>query len=154
MGIIEGPFDRDKFKHVKMQDDELVLVACPKDSLALKGFAEIDDIVFGGRLILRERGSGTRVVFENRLLEMGYNPTQVKVYMEIGSIGAIKSLVEAGLGYTVISRAAVAREAEAGTLVIVPIRNLTILREFNFIYTDKNPGEFVEDFISFIATQK
>lgn len=151
LGITEGPFDRERFNYVKMQDDELVLVASPQDSLASKGAAEMDDVVYGGRLILRERGSGTRVVFENRLAEMGYDISRIKVYMEIGSIGAIKSLVEAGLGYTVISKAAVMREVEAGTLVTVPIRNVRIMREFNFIYTDKKPKEFVDDFISFMT---
>ncbi len=151
LGIIEGPFDKERFSYVKMQDDELVLVASPQDSLAAGGCAELEDIVRGGRLILRERGSGTRVVFENRLAEMGYDISQMKVYMEIGSIGAIKSLVEAGLGCTVISKAAVMRELNAGTLVTIPIRNVRIMREFNFIFTDKKPDDFVCDFIDFMT---
>jgi len=153
LGITEGPFDKERFSYVKMQDDELVLVASPQDSLAENSAAELEDIVYGGRLILRERGSGTRVVFENKLAEMGYDISQIKVYMEIGSIGAIKSLVEEGLGYTVISKAAVMRELSAGTLVTVPIRNVRVMREFNFIYTDKNPEEFIDDFIGFMTHQ-
>ena len=71
--------------------------------------------------------------------------------MEIGSIGAIKSLVEANLGYTVISRTAVNRELQAGTLVAVPIDGIKIMREFNFVYMKDSPVEFINSFINFLS---
>ncbi len=70
---------------------------------------KIEDIIHSGKLILREKGPGTRVIFENKLVELGYRPSDVKAYMEAGSIGAIKSLVEANLGYTIISGEAVGK---------------------------------------------
>lgn len=71
--------------------------------------------------------------------------------MEIGSIGAIKSLVEANLGYTVISRTAVNRELQAGSLVAVPIDGIKIMREFNLIYSKDSPVEFINSFIIFLS---
>jgi DNA-binding transcriptional LysR family regulator len=65
-------------------------------------------------------------------------------------IGAIKSLVEANLGYTVISREAVKREAEAGILSIIPINGVRFMREFNFVYLQHSPFDFIENFMNFV----
>ncbi len=150
LGIVEGPFDKVKFNYLKMKDDELVLVAAPNNSFAGREAVNINDVIHSGKLILREKGSGTRMIFENKLLELGYDLSDVKIYMEVGSIGAIKSLVEANLGVTIISKAAVKKEVELGTLRIIPFEDVKIMREFNFIYLDHRPLDFTEDFISFL----
>lgn len=150
LGIVEGPFDKGKFNHKKLKDDELVLVAAPISSLAKSQKVEIGEIFSDGKLILREKGSGTRMIFENKLQELGYNLSDMKIYMEVGSIGAIKSLVEANLGYTVISREAVKREVEAGILAIIPIQGIRVKREFNFVYLDHGPHDFIENFMNFV----
>lgn len=150
LGIVEGPFDKGKFNYKKLKDDELVLVASPLNSFVKRARVELSDIINSGKLILREKGSGTRMIFENKLLELGVGLSNLKIYMEVGSIGAIKSLVEANLGYTVISREAVKREVEAGTLAIIPIQGIRIMREFNFVFLDQSPEDFTEEFMSFL----
>lgn len=150
LGIVEGPFDKVKFNYLKMKDDELVLVAAPNNSFAVREAVNINDVIHSGKLILREKGSGTRMIFENKLLELGYDLSDVKIYMEVGSIGAIKSLVEANLGVTIISKVAVRKEVELGALRIIPFEGVKIMREFNFIYLDQRPLDFTEDFISFL----
>ncbi|HEY9061863.1 MAG TPA: LysR family transcriptional regulator [Pseudobacteroides sp.] len=150
LGIVEGPFDKSKFNYKKLKDDELVLVAAPISSLTMREKVRINEILNDGRLILREKGSGTRMIFENKLKELGYNIVDMKIYMEVGSIGAIKSLVEANLGYTVISREAVKREVEAGTLTIIPIDGAKFKREFNFVFMEHGPFDFIENFMSFV----
>lgn len=151
LGIVEGPFDKRAFRYAKMKDDELILVASPQNEMSGNAAVSIEEVISGGKLILREKGSGTRLIFENKLLEMGCSLSDVKVYMEIGNIGAIKSLVEANLGYTVISREAVKSEIEAGTLVHIPIENTRIMREFNFVYLDNCPEDFIKAFVSFLT---
>ncbi|OPX43296.1 HTH-type transcriptional regulator CysL [Ruminiclostridium hungatei] len=151
LGIVEGPFDKTRFKYKKFKEDELVLAVSPKSHLAKMEEIELADIVGMGRLILRENGSGTRSVFENKLLELGIGLQQVKIYMEVGSIGAIKSLVQADLGYTVISREAVRQEVAAGTLKTVPLKGVRILREFNFVYLDYGQEAFINGFIEFLT---
>ncbi len=152
LGVVEGPFDKTKFNYRKFKDDELVLVASPQNKFAQMNKVFIKDVVKECLLILREKGSGTRVVFENKLEELGYNPSDLNVYMEIGSLGAIKSLVEANLGCTVISREAVRKEVQSGTLVVVPIKDARIMREFNFIYLDNSPMEFINEFMDFLLS--
>lgn len=148
LAIVEGNFDRDRFRYKKMRDDELVLAAAPLNKLAQKGIVKIDDVL-SGKLILREKGSGTREIFENKLLDMGYDLDDINPYMEIGSIDAIKAMVEANLGYTIISKETIKREVSQRTIEIVPIKGIRILREFNFIYLDDGLMDFIDEFIRF-----
>ena len=59
LGVVEGPFDANRFLFKKLSDDELVLAVSPESNLACKPSVEMDEII-NGSLILRERGSGTR----------------------------------------------------------------------------------------------
>jgi molybdate-binding protein len=75
----------------------------------LRDKVSIEEIL-QGELILREKGSGTREIFENKLQGSGYDINSFNPYMELGSIPAIKSLVEENLGYTIISKETIKRE--------------------------------------------
>ena len=58
-------------------------------------------------MIWRESLSGTRHTVENTLREYSVLD-KIQSYMEIGSTQAIKSVVEAGLGITILPRLTVA----------------------------------------------
>lgn len=148
--LVEGPFDKNRFNYRKFKDDELVLAVSAKHEFCKRNSVELEEVI-SGRLILREKGSGTRKIFENKLIELGYDLESIEIYMEIGDISAIKSLVESNLGYTIISREAIKREAEIGVIKIVPIQGVNILREFNFIYLDESKDEFINNFIDFCS---
>lgn len=63
-------------------------------------------------ILLREAGSGTRGTAEELLAELGVDPPT----LTLGSNGAIRESVQVGLGITLISRDAVGRELDEGTL--------------------------------------
>ena len=153
LALVEGPFNKDRFNHVKMKDDELVLAVSPNHEFSEKNEVTLEDII-KGKLILREKGSGTRKIFENKLEDLGFNIDEMRVYMEIGDISAIKSLVEANLGYTIISKESIKREIEKGTICKKPIKDIRIFREFNFIYLKNGKEEFIDNFIEFCKDYK
>ncbi|MGI9120997.1 MAG: LysR family transcriptional regulator [Acidimicrobiales bacterium] len=62
--------------------------------------------------LVREAGSGTRSTVEELFEELGISPST----LTLGSNGAIRESVRAGLGLTLISRDAVARELSRGAL--------------------------------------
>lgn len=66
-------------------------------------------------LIVFESGSGTRQLIDNWLLSAGKPITPV---MELGSIEAIKRMVRAGLGYSIVPRLAVESPQERSGLVV------------------------------------
>jgi DNA-binding transcriptional LysR family regulator len=63
-------------------------------------------------VLVREEGSGTRGTAEEMLDELGIDPPT----LTLGSNGAIRESVQVGLGITLISRDAVTRELDEGTL--------------------------------------
>lgn len=146
--VVEGPFDRKKFKFKKFKDDELVLAVSPDNEFIKQKQVDIKDVI-SGNLILRERGSGTRKIFEDKVVDAGYDLKDIRNYMEIGSISAIKSLVESNLGYTVISKETIKKEIAIGTIKVLPIKDMSIVREFNFIYLPEKEEKFIDQFISF-----
>lgn len=152
LGIVEGPFDKSKFKSKVLQADELVLAASPFSPFTQKKQVDMSEVINEGKLIMREKGSGTRMIFENKLLELGYNLSELKIYMEVGSIGAIKSLIKANLGYTVISMEAVKDEVNSGQLSIIPIRGVKIMRELSIVYKDNGQKDFINAFIDFLLS--
>ncbi|HKD35918.1 MAG TPA: LysR substrate-binding domain-containing protein, partial [Pirellulales bacterium] len=81
-------------------------------------------------LILREVGSGTRDVIEEALAN---RKLKVSPLMSLGSTEAIKRAVEAGVGLAIVSELAVDREVRAGTLVVLPVAELTIDRPFRVL---------------------
>ncbi len=148
MGVIEGPFDRSRVNYKKYRDDELVLAFSPIHPFAHRGSVSIEEVL-QDKLILREKGSGTRKVFEDRLLASGYKLEDMNLYMEIGSIMALISLVESNLGCTIISKEAIKSSLKDNRLKTIPIKDFEIYREFNFIYLDELNRSFIDKFIKF-----
>jgi DNA-binding transcriptional LysR family regulator len=79
--------------------------------------------------LLREPGSGTRATAEEWLADAGISPPT----LTIGSNGAIVQSVAVGLGVTLISKDAVRREVEAGTVRILPVRGLPLRRHWHAV---------------------
>ena len=79
------------------------------------------DHLLAARWVLREKGSGTRQVFEDALRSRGIDPAALDVVMELPSNEAVRSVVEAGAGATVISRLVVADKLSGGSLVELPL---------------------------------
>ena len=152
-GLVEGPFSKSKYEHRLLQEDELILVFSPQHRLAGKDEVELQDLL-KEKMIVREEGSGTRTFFEEELRRRGYTLSDFDSVMEIGNISAIRTLVLANLGITVISREAVRRELESKALCSIPIHGFDLAREFRFVYRhDSLAKGFIKDFMGFCLEQ-
>jgi DNA-binding transcriptional LysR family regulator len=152
LGVIEGLFNKKRVCYIKLKDDELVLAVSVNHPFADRESVGIDEVL-SDRLILREKGSGTRMVFEDYLQQAGCRLDEQSIYMEIGDITAIVSLVESNLGCTVISKEVLKWPVGHKTIRIVPIINFQMLREFNFIFLANDDDRFRQDFIAFCQQQ-
>jgi DNA-binding transcriptional LysR family regulator len=79
--------------------------------------------------LLREVGSGTRATTENLLEELEISPPR----MTLGSHGAVVAAAVVGLGVTLVSRQAVRRELDAGTLVELPVTGTPLDRPWHIV---------------------
>lgn len=153
LGLIEGPFNRHKYAHRLFKKDHLLLVVAPEHGLAGRGMVEIEELR-QEKLIVREAGSGTRMFFEDNLRKRGFSLRDFSPYMEIGNLNAIRSLVLANVGVSVISREVVKAELATGELCHVPIQGMDLEREFCFVYLpDSLAMEFIHGFMDFCLEQ-
>ena len=104
----------------------LVPVAHPKHPLAKKKKISLEELV-KERFLVREEGSGTRLVFD-RLLEK--NDFKVEPYMELGSSEAIKQGVMAGLGMAILSLHSLQLEQDAKKLAVLNVEGFPIKRRW------------------------
>jgi len=143
LGVVGWDVTAQGLRVEPLLDDELVLVASPSHPLVTAGIAHAKGLR-DHRLILRERGSGTREALEAALREAG---VAIAPSMELGTGEAVKEAVVAGLGVTIISRLAVAGDARAGRLVIVPMPDLAIRRRLSLVYhRDKRLSQAMNTF--------
>lgn len=77
--------------------------------------------------LLREAGSGTRILMQRLFEEMGVNP---RSGMEIGSNETIKQAVMAGLGIALLSAHTVIPEISDGRLRIIPVFGFPVMRDW------------------------
>ncbi len=149
LGIVEGPVEKAGLRAQPFAKDELIVVAAPDHPIAARsGRLPLAELL-AAELILREPGSGTRLVFERYLMRHGIDPRLVHPYMEIESINTIKYLVRSQLGVAVISRLTVREELREGSLVHVPLAGSPIERALRFVWTDSADEHFVGDFVGF-----
>ncbi len=92
-------------------ENRIVCITSADDPLAAAGPVRADELADRAWL-LREPGSGTRALGEEFLGERGLSPET----LTLGSNGAIKQAARAGLGVSLLSRAAAEPELTAGWL--------------------------------------
>ncbi len=81
-------------------------------------------------LLIREYGSGTRLLFETILSEQGIGINDTTFGMEISSNETIKQSVMAGMGIAFISAHAVARELNDNLLIALNVAGLPRMRKW------------------------
>ncbi|HEX3863636.1 MAG TPA: LysR substrate-binding domain-containing protein [Stellaceae bacterium] len=129
IGFIEGRVNAPSLASSVVAHDQLIVVVAPGHSWTieiptLSGLAD-------GEWVLRERGSGTRSVFEDALRDAGIPPESLCVVLELPSNEAVRAAVEAGMGATAISASVAAPSIEAGLLchvrVALPERDFSLV---------------------------
>lgn len=132
VGIVESPITNKNLAVEVCWQDKLVFI-CPPDhpmaaekSVPVRTLTELP-------FICREEGSGTREFICAHLAESNIQMQNIDINMEVGSPEAVKSMVEAGLGVSVVSKATVEKEVKLGTLVALPL-DPPLERPFSIVY--------------------
>ncbi|HLJ49359.1 MAG TPA: LysR substrate-binding domain-containing protein [Bryobacteraceae bacterium] len=144
-GWIEGLVQHQDLQAFPWREDELVIVAKQGHRLA-SHHATPEDLA-AAAWILREKGSGTRAVFEDAIAGK-FRLEHVPI--EFGGIEAIKHAVLAGAGLGCISRSAVAPELKTGQLRRVHASWLNLRRQLTvLIHREKYLDTGLRGFLSY-----
>lgn len=144
--FVEGEVISDEVIVNPFWEDELVVI-CGEEhrwkglkAITAKDFAE-------EKIIMREVGSGTRKIIEAELLKKNI---EYKTFLELGNTEAIKNVVEANLGVSVMSIMCVNDKAMKNELEILRFEDGSINRDLSLIiHRDKFISKNMERFIEF-----
>jgi DNA-binding transcriptional LysR family regulator len=128
LGLTEGTLESEELESTVFFQDELVAIAPAGHPLLKKKSVTVRELC-REPFILREEGSGTRAVMERALRRQGL---KIKPLLSLVSPEAIKNLVAAGMGLSIVSRLIVALELQTGSLGIIPLKDLTIPRPLHW----------------------
>ena len=131
--LIEGHFYKADYETYLMSYEDFVFVASPKNPLCNKTNLNVEDL-FSENLIIREKGSGSRDIFEMWLFERNYTVKNFSKLLQIGNINIIKDLVKCNFGISIIYKVAILEEIKNKELVILDVNSMNLSHEFNFIF--------------------
>lgn len=110
LGFVEGAIDDPALARWPVATDQMRLVGRNSPGIVDNAW------IMQAPWILRERGSGTRTVFEEALRSRGVDPAALNVILTLPSNEAILTAIRAGAGYAVLSEMVVGPALEAGAI--------------------------------------
>lgn len=132
LGMVGAKWGHPKLTFEEIGSDELLLTVSSSHSWAQARIIEPLDLA-QEPFLLREAGSGTRMVIKQILEDHGLSIRSLNVIAEIGSTDSVKQGVKDGIGVSILSALAVSDELCRGTLVSVEIRGISFQRLFYLI---------------------
>lgn len=130
VGLVEGEIISPDIICTPFMDDELVLICGASHRFAGRAVIaqhELENEDF----IIREKGSGTRKLFEDAMTLRGLS---WKETWTCNNADTIKAAVRAGLGVSVISKMVVAKEVASGELCAKGIEHMPFTRQYKIAY--------------------
>jgi DNA-binding transcriptional LysR family regulator len=125
IGLVEGPVDDKNLVAEPWRTDVMKLIVAPDHAFAMASEPIDPKRLENEVLIVREPGSGSREVVAQALAAHGIEPLRT---LEIGSTAAIKQVVAAGLGVSIVSVVTVDDQVRLGRLKVRDLDGMTIER--------------------------
>ena len=142
--VIEGTFSKTKYDSYLLRMEPFVGI-CAKDSPLCGRVVYVEELL-KETIIVREEGSGTRRIFEERLIASGYELNDFSRMVSISSFVSIKALVAAGIGISILYDSVISKDENVGTFAV---DGLTEPHAFHVVYTrNTNARKYSEQFLA------
>ncbi len=127
IGMVGAEVHGARVHYERLGSDDLVMI-CPPDHPVLARESVLLSELVEEPFIVREPGSGTRMVVEEAMQRSGIDPSELRVVMELGTNEAVLSAVEGGMGIGVVSMWVAEKALELGTVGRVPEHGFPLAR--------------------------
>lgn len=152
VGIVEGKPANSDLRYSSFLKDELLIFTSAENKV-IPSVIQVDEFLKLS-LVLRERGSGTLEIIQNKLQEKDIELAKMNVIMYLGSTEAIKSYIKTGEGAGIVSRFAIQHELESELFRVVEMPLLKFERQLYFISPKgPEPAGLTKTFVNFIKKQ-
>jgi DNA-binding transcriptional LysR family regulator len=139
LGFVGFKNDDTRLTFARMWKDEMVLAVPKNHPWSRRKSIQLKELK-AEKFIARESGSGTLDSVMELLSDSRKPPEEVfNISMELGSTEAIKEALMAGFGVSILSRISIRHELAEGTIVEVPIRGMTMERDFYEVFHRRRP---------------
>lgn len=129
--IIEGYFTKSDFDYLLYSKEHFIAVG--SSQMDFRNIHTLDDL-FSHRLILREKGSGSRTIFEKYAEEKNISSNDFSSCIEIGNINVLKQLVIQNIGITFLYETAVQKELATKQMTIIPLDDFPLTHDICFVW--------------------
>ena len=127
-------YNKKSIEAVSIFDDELVVIA-PTSKYEKYKNKELDiDYLFKHDIIIREKGSATLETFRKALEKFGYSLNDLNIKAVVEDTEIIKNMVKNGMGISIISKLAVNKEIDEGSIIPLNIKGVDLKRKLFYIY--------------------
>lgn len=128
--LIEGNFNQKKYAHSPIMKAKFSGF-CQKGS-PYKKFKRLEECI-SAPLIVREKGSGTRTIFESECETYNISVENFLSSHEVDSIPVILNLVKSGAGITFAYDCAMQEGIKKGEIEEIVLENFSLERDFSFV---------------------
>lgn len=133
LAIVEEKRLSPKLNYFMLDTDYLVCVINNDNPLSKQSMVTVNELK-KENMILRLPTSATRRLFEATLISINESIDNFNVSLEVDNVATIKELVKKNLGISILPHSVCAGDAKKGKLTILPIENLSMMREVNIAY--------------------
>ena len=152
MAIVEGNYPKENYSHKKYSTEDYIAVCAASHHFFTDHPHTVNDLLYE-RLIVREKGSGTRNILEQSLIARGLHISDFIHYTQVENMHTIIDLLKKDCGISFLYKIAVENELQSGILREISLDDFKMQHDFNIIwekhsiYTDKYLS-ICEEFIS------
>jgi DNA-binding transcriptional LysR family regulator len=144
------PYD-DKLEVIPYAQYEVALLAAPDHPICQKKQVWLDDLK-DETLILREQGSGTRLLVERIFEKAAIAPSS---FIQSGNVDFIKELVGLGRGITLLARMGADHDVSEGRLKILPLVEGPFALDCDIVINKERPlSNAVEAFLNLLLAER
>lgn len=132
-GIVGAKYSVKKLSYVELMEDRLLLITPNNSKFMEPNYSKLPiDRIIDDNFLFREKGSGTRKLLEDKLIDNGINDLNVIGYIE--DVEIIKKLVSLGIGLSFLSEKVVEDDVKNGMYKAYYIDKINLNRKFYFVY--------------------
>jgi LysR family transcriptional regulator, low CO2-responsive transcriptional regulator len=138
IGIIGAKQDNDLLEYYPFMLDQLIIISSNNHPQLTADCVSLEEIL-NHTFVMREQGSGTRMVIENYLAKHNIQPEGLQVVMELGSTRSVITAVEANLGISIVSKWAVQEALKLNKVKEIKVKGFNIER---YLYIAVNKAKY------------
>lgn len=135
LAIVEGRVADPKIRYVLLDTDYLVLAVSVNHPFVNRSMVTLNELK-KERMILRLPESGTRNLFVAHLESNNTSINEFNVILEVDNLATIKDLIRRDFGVSVLPKSVCMDELKKKKIVVLPIENLSMIREINIAYPE------------------